>query len=98
DWERVMPVIIALQENARKQNVKIESIGVIEDVAALHASSAFLQASDIKASTVGLGWSIGGQFYASQSLKQEEIKIGVNVVSVPEIFAGALVDYFEKHG
>ncbi len=98
DWERVLPVIVAIQARAQRSNMIIDAIGVIEDVATLHASSAVLQGIDIKAATVGLGWSLGGQFYASRNHKQEEIKVGVNVTLVPEELAAVMVDYFKQNG
>lgn len=67
-----------------RQNLKLNSLKVISTAATLHSSYSVLQGVKSDANITGLGWQVGGSFYASKQMAKNKVKTGVTLVSYAE--------------
>lgn len=70
-----------VRRDVANQKLKLIGLKVISTAATLHSSYAVLQGAKADASVTGLGWKLGGSFYASKQMTKNKVKIGVSLVS-----------------
>ena len=73
-----------VRADVAQQNLKIKSIRIVSAAATLHSAYAVLQGVKSDSSITGPGWQIGGNFYSSQQMTKNRVKVGVSLVPYAE--------------
>lgn len=69
---------------AQQGNLKLKSIRIVSAAATLHSAYAVLQGVKADSSITGPGWQLGGNFYSSQQMTRNRVKVGVSLVPYTE--------------
>jgi hypothetical protein len=75
-----------VRQDVSAQKLKLVALRVISTAATLHSSYAVLQGVKADTGVTGLGWKVGGTFYASNQMTKNKVKIGVSLVSYADTF------------
>jgi hypothetical protein len=69
-----------IAKDLQSAGLKLRGYRVVSAAVALHSAYALLKGSDVKADASGLGWVIGGKFYASQKMEKNRVKVGLTLL------------------
>ncbi|WP_369915946.1 hypothetical protein AB8810_06995 [Xanthomonas sp. NCPPB 3005] len=75
-----------VRQDVSAQKLKLVALRIISTAATLHSSYALLQGAKADTGVTGLGWKMGGTFYASKQMTKNRVKIGVSLVSYAGTF------------